>query len=75
MSRSRKKTKIHGVTTATSEKQDKRFSNRRYRRIVKQRINAGDVILPKIREVSNIWLFEKDSKVYYENMSDKELRK
>jgi len=75
MSRSRKKTKIHGITTARSEKQDKRIANRRYRRTVKPKVKAGDVILPEIREISDIWLFEKDGKTYYKNMSDKDLRK
>jgi hypothetical protein len=75
MSRSRKKTKIHGVTTARSEKQDKRVANRRLRRIVKQKVKADDMILPLMREVSSVWTFEKDGKTYYNGISAKEMRK
>ena len=75
MSRSREKSKIHGVTTAASEKQDKQLANRRYRRLVKQRVKEGDDILPEVREVSDIWLFEKDGKTYFPEMPAKEMRK
>lgn len=34
MSRSRRKTPVDGMTTARSEKQDKRLYNRRYRRVI-----------------------------------------
>ncbi len=75
MSRSKKKTKIHGITTAKSEKDDKQKSNRKFRRIVKQKLKSEETVLPKIREVSNVWCFEKDGKKYNPKMTEKELRK
>ncbi len=75
MSRSRRKTKISGWTTATSEKEDKQLANRRLRRIVKEKLKLGEAILPKLREVSDVWCFEKDGKAYHSDMEDKDLRK
>ena len=55
MSRSRKKTKIHRVTKAKSEKVDKRDANRKFRRVVKQKkVNTNEEVLPEVRELSNI---------------------
>lgn len=58
MSRSRRKTPIMSVTTATSEKKDKRDYNRRYRRVAKQAIESGDENkpLPIVREHSDPWV-------------------
>ncbi len=75
MSRSRRKSKIRGITTAESEKKDKQEANRKYRRKTKQIVKNGDDEFPEIREMSDIWGFEKDGKIYDENMSDKNLRK
>lgn len=75
MSRSRKKNKMHGNTTAKSEKENKQDANRKLRRATKQKVNSGETILPKLREVSNIWSFNKDGKTYNSKMSEKELRK
>ncbi|WP_435138580.1 hypothetical protein [Formosa sp. A9] len=75
MSRSIKKTKIHGITSATSEKACKRFANRKFRRIIKQKITTDDLDLPKVREISNVWFFEKDGKKYNSEMTPKALRK
>jgi len=75
MSRSRIKSKIHGITTAKSEKQDKRIANRRLRRAVKQKPKTDDTIFPIMREISDVWSFEKDGKTYYEGMTAKEMRK
>lgn len=66
MSRSRRHTPIMGVTTAESEKQDKRRANRALRRRVKTILlkdPEADVI-PTLEEVSDIWSFEKDGKMY-----------
>ena len=52
------------MTSADSEKQDKRDANRKYRRIVKQQVNNGTVELPGVREVSDVWGFSKDGKFY-----------
>jgi hypothetical protein len=66
MSRSRRKTPVLGITTAKSEKQDKRIANRKLRRAVKQRLGYDpDGVLPALREVSNVWSMDKDGKVRY----------
>lgn len=75
MSRSKKKTKIHGNTTAKTEKENKRDANRKFRRIIKQRVSSEEIELPKLREVSNVWCFDKDGKRYNTEMTHKDLRK
>ncbi len=75
MSRSKRKTKICGWTSASSEKEDKQLANRKLRRIVKEKLKSGKVILPKLREVSDVWCFDKDGKGYRADMDDKDLRK
>ncbi len=75
MSRSRKRNKIRGITTAKSEKQDKQDANRRFRRIVNQKVKQGGTELPKLKELSNVWGFEKDGKIYDPKMTKKEMRK
>jgi len=71
MSRSKKKTKIRGITTAKSEKENKQNANRKFRRIVKQKIITEKTELPKVREVSNVWSFDKDGKRYNSKMTEK----
>ena len=75
MSRSRRKNKIHAITTADSEKENKREANRRFRRVVKQKVKLGDSDFPSPREMSDVWGFEKDGKIYDPKMDDKEMRK
>ncbi|AXO79034.1 hypothetical protein DZC78_01100 [Olleya aquimaris] len=75
MSRSKKKTKIQAITTAKSEKDNKTEANRKLRRIVKQKVNSGQMDLPDLREVSNVWNFNKDGKKYKPEMTEKDLRK
>lgn len=70
MSRSKKKTPKRGITGASSEKEDKRDANRKLRRKTKQQVNKEDEILLELREVSNVWGFGKDGKIF-----DKEMRK
>ena len=72
MSKSYKKNPYTGFTTAKSEKFDKITSNRKLRQkeknILKSIDNldeAEDIILPDIREVSNVWNFAKDGKMYH----------
>lgn len=72
MSRSKKKTKIRGITTAVSEKQD---ANRKLRRVVKQKVKKGNEDLPELKDISNVWLFDKDDKTYDKKMNDRDLRK
>lgn len=52
MSRSKRSTPARGITSADSEKQDKRLYNRRYRRVCKQAIHSDPVseLLPLLRE-------------------------
>ena len=71
MSRSFIKKKIVGYTKKETEKRD----NKRYRRLVKVRIAKRSEILPLIREVSNIYQFDKDGKHYYAGMTKLEMRK
>ena len=75
MSRSKKKTKIHGITTASSEKENKQDANRKLHRVVKQKVDSGETDLPDLREVSNVWCFDKDGKRYNAEMTEKDLRK
>ncbi len=64
MSRSRKKTPVQGITMAGSEKEDKRRYNRRFRRVVKQKIHIDPYceILPHLYEYSDPWGMDKDGK-------------
>jgi hypothetical protein len=75
MSRSKKKTPILGITTCGSEKADKRDANRKYRRIVKQKVKGSSEELPEVKEVSDVWSFGKDGKKYAKRISKKDLRK
>ena len=75
MARSKKNTKIQGITTAKSEKKNNQDANRKLRRIVKQKVNSGKTDLPELREVSNVWSFDKDGKRYNPKMTEKDLRK
>mgnify|MGYP001799486615 CR=1 FL=1 len=75
MSRSRRKNKIRAITTADSEKQDKRDANRRFRRVVNQKVKQGKTELPLVRELSDVWGFEKDGKIYDAEMTERDMRK
>lgn len=75
MSRSRKKSKIQGVTTAASEKENKQKANRKLRRLTKEKLNKGAAELPEKRELSDVWNFDKDGKVYDPTLSGKDMRK
>src|SRR5690554_3194821 len=46
--------RIHGITTARSEKKNKRKANRIFRRMVKERLKSPEPELPEIRVVSNV---------------------
>lgn len=66
MSRSRRRTPIRAITTAESEKQDKRKANRSLRRTVRVILLKDPEVdlLPTIEEVSDVWDFQKDGKMY-----------
>lgn len=74
MSRSYRKTKIFGVLSG-SEKKDKQKANRKFRRVVKEKVSHLDHKLPDRREVSNVWDFAKDGKRYISEISEKFMRK
>ena len=64
MSRSRRKTPACGITTAASEKDDKRYAQRAERRINHQLLaTSGDGdSLKATRAVSDPWSMDKDGK-------------
>lgn len=80
MSRSRKKNPFVGFTTADSEKKDKTKSNKKLRRIQKEKLNKSFIdfdgnVFPDIKEVSNIYDFAKDGKKFYDNNKIKKYKK
>ena len=75
MSRSMRKTSKRGNTTSESEKENKRKANRKLRRKTKQQVKKGNSNLSQLREVSNVWEFDKDGKTYLKEPSKKDLRK
>ena len=75
MSRSKRKTPIFGITTAKSEKQDKRRWIRTFRRIAKIKTQTKSEAPVKIAAVTNVWDGAKDGKRYYPAHKAKDLRK
>lgn len=75
MSRSRRKTSITGITTAVTEKENKRKANRKLRRLNKIKIHKKDYDLFQLREISDVWEFDKDGKQYLIAPDKKWLRK
>ncbi len=75
MSRSKKKSPVRAVTNAKSEKTDKQKASRKLRRKAKQILCSDGEHIPENREVSNVFSFEKDGKVYDASMPAKDLRK
>lgn len=75
MSRSRKKTPIRGITSASSEKDDKRMANRLFRRTTKVQIKKGESPFVDKNEVSNVWSFDKDGKIFLRKPTKKDFRK
>ena len=75
MSHSFKKHAFAGVTTSKSEKKDKRLAHRRLRTLTNslmKEISEGAEIdvLPVIKEVSDIYNFDKDGKIFYHEGSE-----
>jgi len=64
VSRSYRKTPICGLC-ADSEKWDKRKANRKFRRRVKISLATGRV-LPEMREVTEVYTWNKDGKIWFE---------
>ncbi len=72
MSRSSRKTPICGITTAVSEKLDKRRGNRKARKANRVRLAKGMELIP-IREVSDVWSMDKDGKQFFNQTKFPEL--
>lgn len=64
MGKSRRRTPIVGVTTARSEKDDKRIVNRAIRRKSRVLVYKEDAIFPIPNEVLDKWSMAKDGKVF-----------
>ena len=63
MARSYRKSPYIGVTMAESEKKDKQIANRRLRHLVKQTLRRNPyALLPLLREISNVWMMDKDGR-------------
>ena len=83
MSNSRKKTCVTGNTCSASEKQDKILAHRRMRRLARGRLHKHTVAklgddepedLPcTLRDVSDVWLFDKDGKHRFDPVEQPEL--
>jgi len=69
MSRSRRKTPIYGISTATSEKEGKRIWHKRMRTCERDRLRT--LVDPEahlttlVPEVSNCWSMEKDGRQWW----------
>lgn len=71
MSRSRRHTAITGITSAASEKQDKRMAAGRLRMLARQALRDApeDVVAPDRRLAGSPWTFAKDGKQYLRGVS------
>lgn len=78
MSRSRRKTPIHGITTAESDHRWKKAAARKVRRRVRQLlpVTLDSDRLPNRRwELVNPWSSEKDGKCWLKNPDPRWMRK
>lgn len=73
MSRSRRHTPVCGITTARSEKADKRQANRRLRVRLRstvartlRTVSGAEPLWPGIRDVSDPWAMAKDGKLRFD---------
>jgi hypothetical protein len=60
--RSRRKTPVVGITTASTEKRGKQLAHRRLRARERQDLQRGGEENPRLREVSDPWTMDKDGK-------------
>lgn len=71
MSRSKRKSPITGITTASSERFDKSKWHRRFRRAENQRIESSPESEPHhIRQFADPWSMAKDGKRYWRDRPD-----
>ena len=73
MSRSHRKTPIHGITCAASEKSDKAASHRKIRHAVRIAVAKDAPVLPQEKELTNPWSMAKDGKVVFDPAANPEL--
>lgn len=68
MSRSRRSSAIAGITTAHSEKLEKRWANRRVRRVnrARLRLSEDEAALVHHRELGDPWTMAKDGKASFD---------
>lgn len=76
MSRSTRKNKIF-PTCGSSEKQDKRFNNRMFRKRENRFIKSGlfEEVPYSMNEVRNLWSMSKDGKHFWKDATKKDLSK
>lgn len=74
MSRSKRKTKIFGITCAASEKIFKRQEHSRERSAVRDALNS-DKDTPHPKKFGNRWAGPKDGRQYWRNANKKDMRK
>lgn len=65
MSRSSRNNPAGGITTANSEKHDKRVANRRFRRKTRLAIRHEREPPASPRQISNVWCWAKDGKRWF----------
>lgn len=79
MSRSYRKTKVFGMTCASSDKQGKKISSRIHRSVERQILKTCDISetpdFPTGKTLYNNWNFPKDGKHYWRNATEKDMRK
>ena len=70
MSRSHRHNPVGGLTTARSEKEDKRIANRTLRAHVRTRfaMHGDERPLPTLRDVSDRWSMAKDGKFRFDQL-------
>lgn len=66
MSRSRRKNPMTGWTNARTEKDDKRLAHRKFRQREREAIHRGEDPPEDLKEVSDIWDFDKDGKQIFD---------
>lgn len=68
MTRSYRRTPVAGITKSESEKADKVRAHRRLRRIVRCKVFkfGDDTVLPDVREIENVYSWDKDGKMRFD---------
>ena len=75
MTRSKRQTSKTGITTATSEKDDKRKARKQVRKRNKIELSSGKELSDR-RVITEVWCFAKDGKQYFDlKMQPKLMRK